>query len=58
MFDMLARTIATQAGIRRPVDILLHEDIAAPLTCGFARPAIVLPSDAEEWSVCDETALS
>jgi bla regulator protein blaR1 len=51
--EPLVRAIAAQAGIERPVDILLHEDIAAPLTCGFGRPAIVLPPDADEWGEAD-----
>lgn len=45
----LAREIAVQAGVRRPIDLLFHADVLTPLTCGFARPAIVLPSDAEQW---------
>jgi bla regulator protein blaR1 len=48
-----ARLVAAHAGIRRRVDVLLHEGIMVPLTCGFARPAIVLPSDAEEWADAD-----
>jgi bla regulator protein BlaR1 len=51
--EPLVREIAAEAGIRRPVDILLHDDVATPLTCGFARPAIVLPSDAGKWSDVD-----
>jgi bla regulator protein BlaR1 len=48
-----ARMAAAHAGIRRRVDVLLHEEIMVPLTCGFARPAIVLPSDAEAWTDAD-----
>jgi beta-lactamase regulating signal transducer with metallopeptidase domain len=47
------RSLADQAGVRRPVDVLLHEDIVAPLTCGLLRPAILLPADAREWSESD-----
>jgi bla regulator protein BlaR1 len=32
------------------IDVLLNEGIAAPLTCGFINPVIVLPVDAEDWS--------
>lgn len=37
------------AGLDVPVEVLLHEDIPAPLTCGILRPAIVLPADAPQW---------
>ena len=49
----LARELAIQAGIRRSVDVLLHEQIAAPMTCGVVRPLIVLPADAGDWSDAD-----
>ena len=49
----LLRQLAEEAGIRRPVDVLLHEQIVAPMTCGLFRPAIVLPADAEAWSGAD-----
>ena len=44
--------LTARAG-RRRVEVLLHEDVAAPLTCGVLRPAIVLPIDAHEWSDVD-----
>ena len=34
----------------RRVDLLVHPDIPAPLTCGVGRPAIMLPADARQWS--------
>jgi beta-lactamase regulating signal transducer with metallopeptidase domain len=46
-------TLAAECGIRRPVELLLHEEIAAPLTCGFSRPAILLPKDARFWAEDD-----
>ena len=49
----MLRTLADEAGVRQPVDVLLHEDIVAPLTCGLMRPAILLPADAREWSEPD-----
>lgn len=49
----LMHTIATQSGIRRPVELLLHEDVAAPLTYGISRPAIFLPSGARAWNEDD-----
>lgn len=50
---VLVERLASEAGIRRPVAIFLHEDIATPVTCGFVRPAIVLPLDAQQWSEDD-----
>jgi hypothetical protein len=47
--EPLAREIAVQAGVRRPIDLLFHAEVLTPLTCGLAHPAIVLPSDAERW---------
>jgi beta-lactamase regulating signal transducer with metallopeptidase domain len=41
--------LARAAGIERYVDLLLHESLPGPMTCGARRPAIVLPADATEW---------
>lgn len=49
----LVQTLAAESGIRRSVDVLLHEAIMAPLTYGISRPAIMLPQDACEWSEAD-----
>lgn len=49
----LARTLAVESGIRRHVDVIFHEAIAAPLTCGWLKPAIVLPADAPTWPDTD-----
>jgi beta-lactamase regulating signal transducer with metallopeptidase domain len=33
------------------VDLLVHEDVAAPFTCGVLRPALIFPPDARRtWS--------
>lgn len=45
--------LAAKTGIRRPVDVLLHEDLVAPATCGWRHPTILLPTDAPEWSEAD-----
>lgn len=45
----LVAELASQAGIRRPVDILLHPCSSGPMTCGVMRPAIVLPREARDW---------
>ena len=46
--EELVRAIAS--GVHRPVAVLIHEDVATPLTCGIVRPAIVLPSQALTWA--------
>ena len=46
-------TLASAAGVRRSIDVLEHEAVPAPLTCGLWRPAIVLPRDARGWSDAD-----
>jgi uncharacterized protein (TIGR03435 family) len=51
--ELLVRTFAAEAGIRRRVETLTHGEIVAPITCGFVRPTIVLSSDAKEWSDAD-----
>ena len=44
------RSLALERGISRPVEVLLHEGIPAPITCGAWRPAILLPFDATSWT--------
>jgi bla regulator protein BlaR1 len=41
--------LAERAGLTSAVDVLLHEDIDVPMTCGFRRPAVILPADAADW---------
>jgi bla regulator protein blaR1 len=41
--------LAIEAGVRRRVEVLLHEALPGPMACGVVRPAIVLPQDAESW---------
>ncbi len=43
----LAGEIARDAGIHRRVEVLLHEGVPGPMTCGIVHPTIVLPQDAE-----------
>lgn len=45
--------LALDAGIHRRVEVLLHESLPAPVTCGLVRPAIVLPPDTQEWDAED-----
>jgi uncharacterized protein (TIGR03435 family) len=42
--------LASEAGLRRPVDVALHESIGAPATCGIRRHVILFPIDARTWS--------
>jgi bla regulator protein blaR1 len=41
---------ASHLGAPDAVDLLVHEDVAAPFTCGVLRPALIFPPDAREWS--------
>jgi TonB family protein len=49
----LTRSLAREAGVSRPIETLLREDVRAPLTMGVMRPVIVLPGDAVGWSETD-----
>jgi uncharacterized protein (TIGR03435 family) len=51
----LARHIASAAGLRRPIAVLLHNGVTGPMTCGVLRPAIILPAEAREWPEGDMT---
>lgn len=46
----LMRTLAHECGVQRPIELLLHEGILAPLTYGIWRPAVMVPNEACEWS--------
>ena len=49
----LVNEVAAELGLRRQVSLALHEGVAAPITCGTRRPAVILPSDAKTWSDAD-----
>ncbi|HEU4390286.1 MAG TPA: M56 family metallopeptidase, partial [Blastocatellia bacterium] len=49
----LMQTLSAECGVGRSVEMLLHESILTPLTYGIWRPAIMLPSEAREWSEAD-----
>jgi beta-lactamase regulating signal transducer with metallopeptidase domain len=49
----LVRSLAGECGLRRKVEVLLHEGISGPLTFGIWRPAILLPAEACEWNEAD-----
>lgn len=46
----LVQWLAGECDVRRKVEVLLHEDIPGPLTCGIWRPVILLPDEACEWN--------
>lgn len=45
----LVRALCRDAGIRRDVDVLLHDSVAGPMTCGALHPAVILPAEARHW---------
>jgi beta-lactamase regulating signal transducer with metallopeptidase domain/ankyrin repeat protein len=49
----LMQWLGSECGIRRKVEVLLHDGIPGPLTCGLWRPAILLPDEACEWNEAD-----
>ena len=34
----------------RRVDVLLHESVPGPMTCGILRPCVMLPIDSQTWT--------
>ena len=46
----LVDVMASDAGISRRVEVMLHELTPGPLTFGAISPAILLPADAETWA--------
>jgi ankyrin repeat protein/beta-lactamase regulating signal transducer with metallopeptidase domain len=40
---------AAQSRMPQGVELLLHEDLATPLTCGVLRPAVIFPAAARDW---------
>jgi uncharacterized protein (TIGR03435 family) len=40
-------------GARRHVEVLLHESMPGPMTCGVLNPVIILPADAQSWDKQD-----
>ena len=49
----MTNDLARHAGFGRPVDVMVHEAIVGPMTCGVVRPAIVFPLDARTWREAD-----
>jgi uncharacterized protein (TIGR03435 family) len=44
---------ALTPGARRRVEVLLHESLSGPMTCGVLKPLIILPADAQSWDKQD-----
>ena len=40
-------------GARRRAEVLLHESMPGPMTCGVLHPVIILPADAQSWDKQD-----
>lgn len=53
--QLLVHALAPETKVLRHVEVLLHEALPGPMTCGVLRPAIVLPRDAENWTPDDLT---
>jgi len=49
----IADTLCADARMRRRLTVVRHASVAGPMTCGILHPAIVLPADAESWTVED-----
>jgi bla regulator protein blaR1 len=49
----LVASLAAENRIRRPIDVLVHESLTTPTTCGVLRPAIVFPANAPNWNDAD-----
>jgi uncharacterized protein (TIGR03435 family) len=43
------KQLARAAGVRRRIDVVLHDGIGAPAACGIFRHAILFPTDARGW---------
>ncbi|MGO9256928.1 MAG: M56 family metallopeptidase [Bryobacteraceae bacterium] len=49
----VVESLAHDAGIHRRVEVLLHEALPGPMSCGVLHPAIVLSEDAQTWEAED-----
>jgi beta-lactamase regulating signal transducer with metallopeptidase domain len=47
---LLLSTLAREVGILRDIELLRHEHLDTPMTCGVTRAAILLPMEASGWS--------
>ncbi|HZF67917.1 MAG TPA: M56 family metallopeptidase, partial [Gemmatirosa sp.] len=57
VWGALAADVARTLGIRTPVALLRGDDAVMPMTWGVRRPAVLLPSAAEEWPAARRRAV-
>jgi len=43
-------TCVAQLGLSRDVDLLTSDEVQVPMTCGWRRPAVLVPTVALDWS--------
>ena len=48
-----AEELGATLGLRRRVNVILQQEVATPVTCGWLRPTVVMPIDAPGWSAED-----
>lgn len=55
--EWIRQALGSVGGVHphRQVEVLVSDDVPGPIVAGVRRPAIVLPLDAESWSVDDLT---
>jgi ankyrin repeat protein/beta-lactamase regulating signal transducer with metallopeptidase domain len=46
------RLTASDPGVRG-VSVVVHEDVPAPVTCGWRHPIVMFPADAQQWGPDD-----
>lgn len=49
----LIQSLADTGGVRRRVEVLLHQGVNTPMTYGLWRPVILLPVDATAWPLAE-----
>ena len=50
-WTVLVSNLRRELGLRRPVRLLASEQATMPMTWGWLRPTVLLPVDADRWSV-------
>ncbi|HEY0285071.1 MAG TPA: M56 family metallopeptidase [Vicinamibacterales bacterium] len=47
--EALARAFVSTPWLHRPIEVLIHDAVTGPLTCGVLKPSIILPASARQW---------